>query len=59
MVPVAAANGLREHYAYLEESLRCFPDGRAQERLALDAGFASARHRSLMAGQMGALLLWA
>ena len=59
VVPVAAANGLREHYAYLEESLRSFPKGQVQERLARDAGFSSARHRVLMAGQMGALLLQA
>ena len=59
VVPVAAAYGLRDHYAYLEESLRRFPDGAEQQRLALDAGFSSARHRSLVAGQMGALLLQA
>ena len=59
VVPVAAANGLRDHYAYLEESLRSFPIGQEQECLALDAGFSTARHRVLMAGQMGALLLQA
>ena len=45
--------------AYLEESLRRFPDGAEQQRLALAAGFSSARHRSLVTGQMGALLLQA
>ena len=59
VVPVAAAYGLHDHYAYLEESLRSFPNGQVQERLALDAGFSTARHRELMAGQMGALLLQA
>ena len=57
MVPVAAAAGLREEYAYLEESLKRFPDGPAQERMALEVGFSEARHHSLVAGQMGMLLL--
>ncbi len=59
VVPIAASFGLREHYAYLEESLRNFPDGGEQERMAMTAGFAVARHRSLVAGQMGLLLLQA
>ena len=57
VVPVASAAGLKEEYAYLEESLKRFPDGTAQERLALEAGFAEARHHTLVAGQMGMLLL--
>ena len=57
VVPVAAAVGLRDQYAYLEDSLKLFPDGQAQEQLALNAGFAVARHQSLVAGQMGLLLL--
>ena len=57
VVPAAALAGLEEHYAYLEASLQRFPDGAAQERLALEAGFARARHRRLAVGQMGLLLL--
>ncbi|QNJ29480.1 bifunctional demethylmenaquinone methyltransferase/2-methoxy-6-polyprenyl-1,4-benzoquinol methylase UbiE [Synechococcus sp. A15-24] len=57
VVPVASAAGLKEEYAYLEESLKGFPDGTAQERLALEAGFAEASHHTLVAGQMGMLLL--
>ena len=57
VVPVASAVGLRDQYAYLEDSLKRFPDGQAQEQLALDAGFAVARHRSLVSGQMGLLLV--
>ena len=57
VVPVAAANGLRDQYAYLEDSLRQFPDGASQERLAREAGFKAAQHRPLVAGQMGLLLL--
>ncbi len=55
VVPVAAAAGLEAQYAYLEESLRTFPTGREQERLALEAGFALARHRPLAFGLMGQL----
>ncbi len=57
VVPTAALVGLKDHYAYLEASLQRFPDGAAQERLALDAGFRAARHRALAGGQMGLLLL--
>jgi len=48
---------LREEYAYLEKSLERFPAGSEQERLARQAGFAEATHRSLVAGQMGVLTL--
>ena len=57
VVPAAASLGLREEYAYLEKSLERFPAGPEQERLARQAGFSEATHRSLVAGQMGALIL--
>jgi demethylphylloquinol methyltransferase len=57
VVPVATAAGLREHYAYLEESLARFPTGPEQVQLALAAGFRQARHRPLAAGLMGLLEL--
>ena len=55
VVPVAAAAGLEEQYAYLEESLRRFPTGPEQEQLALEAGFAAARHWPVALGLMGRL----
>ena len=55
VVPVAAAAGLEEQYAYLEASLRRFPTGPEQERLAREAGFASARHWPVAFGLMGRL----
>lgn len=57
VVPVAAAAGLEAQYAYLEESLRRFPTGRQQERLALEAGFSVARHQPEAFGLMGRLEL--
>jgi demethylmenaquinone methyltransferase/2-methoxy-6-polyprenyl-1,4-benzoquinol methylase len=57
VVPVAAAAGLREQYAYLEASLERFPGAVEQERLARAAGFAAARHRPLAGGLMGLLQL--
>jgi ubiquinone/menaquinone biosynthesis methyltransferase len=57
VVPVAAAAGLEAQYAYLEESLRHFPTGPEQERLARRAGFAMARHRPVALGLMGRLEL--
>ncbi len=59
VVPVAAQVGFREHYAYLEESLKRFPNGSVQESLALEAGFEAVSYRTLAGGQMGALLLQA
>jgi demethylmenaquinone methyltransferase/2-methoxy-6-polyprenyl-1,4-benzoquinol methylase len=59
VVPAATLAGLREHYAYLEASLERFPTGAAQVRLALDRGFAAARHRPLAGGLMGLLELQA
>ena len=57
VVPAASAVGLREQYAYLEKSLERFPDGSQQIAMAHRVGFAKASHRSLVAGQMGLLLL--
>ena len=57
VVPLADLAGIREEYAYLEPSLERFPTGRVQVQLALDAGFAQARHRPLAGGQMGLLQL--
>ena len=57
VVPAAAAAGLREHYAYLEDSLARFPTAAEQERLARVAGFSHARHRPLAGGLMGLLEL--
>jgi ubiquinone/menaquinone biosynthesis methyltransferase len=57
VVPTARLWGIPEQYAYLEESLRRFPTGAEQERLAREAGFRAARHRLLAGGQMGLLEL--
>ena len=57
VVPTAAKFGLREHYAYLEESLKRFPRGSVQEDLALDAGFDKAKHQEIAIGLMGILLI--
>ena len=57
VVPIAAKYGLREHYIYLEESLKIFPLSSAQVLLAKDVGFSEANHQPLAVGLMGALLL--
>jgi ubiquinone/menaquinone biosynthesis methyltransferase len=59
VVPLAKRAGLESQYAYLENSLACFPVAQEQERMALEVGFAVARHRPLAGGQMGVLLLQA
>ena len=59
VVPAAALANLEPQYAYLEASLERFASGAEQEAMAREAGFASARPRPLMAGQMGVLLLQA
>ena len=57
VVPTAEQFGIPEHYAYLEESLKRFPTGPEQERLARSVGFASARHIPMALGTMGRLEL--
>ena len=57
VVPTAERFGIPEHYAYLEESLKRFPTGPEQERLARSVGFASARHIPMALGTMGRLEL--
>jgi demethylmenaquinone methyltransferase/2-methoxy-6-polyprenyl-1,4-benzoquinol methylase len=57
VVPAARWFGLPEHYAYIEASLERFPSGAEQQRLALAAGFQTARHQPLAAGLMGLLIL--
>ena len=57
VVPLARRAGLEAQYAYLEESIARFPTADQQRQLALDAGFAQARHRPLAAAQMGVLEL--
>lgn len=55
-MPVAAAYGLKDEYAYLRPSIKRFPTGRQQEQLALAAGFSSAVHYELGGGLMGCLV---
>lgn len=57
VVPVAAAYGLREEYAYLEPSLARFPTGVEQEQLAHQAGFTGVCHYPIAAGLMGVLVV--
>jgi ubiquinone/menaquinone biosynthesis C-methylase UbiE len=57
VVPAAGLAGLREHYAYLEDSLARFPTGLEQVRLARQAGFRRVNHRLLAGGLMGLLEL--
>jgi ubiquinone/menaquinone biosynthesis C-methylase UbiE len=56
VVPAAAAYGLSAEYEYLRPSIKRFPTGPEQERMALAAGFASARHYDVGFGLMGCLV---
>ena len=57
VVPIAASVGLRDEYAYLEESLQRFPMGDEQEAMARQAGFSEVQHQPMVGGQMGCLML--
>ncbi len=59
VVPIASLIGLREEYAYLEESLKNFPEGSSQKEMAMKLGFDKARYKLIAGGQMGILLLTA
>ncbi len=56
VVPVARAAGVGPQYEYLRPSIAAFPTGPAQERLALEAGFAAAVHHEVGLGLMGCLV---
>lgn len=57
VVPISGIFGLHDQYTYLESSIKNFPMGTAQERLAFEAGFTSASHVPIAAGQMALLKL--
>jgi demethylmenaquinone methyltransferase/2-methoxy-6-polyprenyl-1,4-benzoquinol methylase len=57
VVPTAKLYGMEQEYAYIFPSLLRFPQGRAQEQLALNCGFASAMHYAIAGGMMGILVL--
>lgn len=56
VVPAAAAYGLSEEYQYLRPSIKRFPTGQEQERLACDVGFSKAVHYEIGFGMMGCLV---
>jgi len=57
VVPIASLLGLREHYSYLEKSLKTFPSGFAQQSMARSIGFEKVSYKLIAGGQMGVLLL--
>ncbi len=57
VVPIASRLGLREHYTYLEESIKNFPTGHEQVEIASEAGFSKVRYQSIAFGLMGVLLI--
>jgi demethylphylloquinol methyltransferase len=56
VVPRAEAKGVGDEYRYLRPSIQRFPRGREQETLAIEAGFARARHYEIGFGTMGVLV---
>ena len=56
-VPIAKKFGLGDHYKYLLESLKAFPDGNELEFMAREAGFKESNYHAIAFGQMGILLL--
>ncbi|WP_019507181.1 bifunctional demethylmenaquinone methyltransferase/2-methoxy-6-polyprenyl-1,4-benzoquinol methylase UbiE [Pleurocapsa sp. PCC 7319] len=57
VVPTAAEMNLKEEYAYITPSVKRFPLGKEQVKLAHSAGFSQAIHYPLMGGMMGILAL--
>eukprot|EP00884_Botryococcus_braunii_P007984 jgi/Botrbrau1/17187/Bobra.0157s0078.2 len=56
VVPCAQSYGLGPEYEYLRPSIKAFPSGREQERLAKAAGFSKAVHYEIALGLMGVLV---
>lgn len=57
VVPLAHQLGLTEEYAYISPSLKRFPTGQEQLKLAQDAGFTKATHYPIASGMMGVLTI--
>jgi len=57
VVPAADAKGVGDEYRYLRPSIKNFPQGKEQERLAMEAGFKKARHLEIGFGLMGVLVI--
>lgn len=57
VVPAADAKGVGDEYRYLRPSIKNFPKGKEQERLALEAGFSKAKHFEIGFGLMGVLVV--
>ena len=56
VVPMARSYGLGEEYEYLRPSIKRFPNGREQVRLAKEAGFFKAVHYEIGFNLMGVLV---
>lgn len=56
VVPMARSYGLGEEYEYLRPSIKRFPTGREQVRLAKEAGFTKAVHYEIGFNLMGVLV---
>lgn len=56
VVPIASSYGLESEYKYLKNSIKEFLTGTELEKVALAAGFSSARHFEIGAGLMGNLV---
>lgn len=56
VVPTASSFGMAAEYKYLRPSIKQFPSGSDQERLALAAGFVKAVHYEISFGLMGVLV---
>ncbi|EIE27364.1 ubiquinone/menaquinone biosynthesis methyltransferase, partial [Coccomyxa subellipsoidea C-169] len=56
VVPMARSYGLGEEYEYLRPSIKRFPTGREQVRLAKEAGFGKAVHYEIGFSLMGVLV---
>ena len=56
VVPAAQEKGVGDEYRYLRPSIKKFPMGSELEKLALEAGFVSARYYEIAFGLMGVLV---
>lgn len=57
VVPTAQHFGLESEYKYIVPSLERFPNGRAQVKLAQEAGFIESVHYPIAGGMMGVLVV--
>ena len=57
IIPITTLLGFKDHFKYLNRSLKTYPDGRTLKKICLEEGFIDIRYDEIAFGQMGILIM--